>query len=66
MIFGYFLIGRPQGGAPTFLNGISYLLLSCSHYDYPIDGGLLDGPVYGSIFRNLKYIHLNDPEIIQV
>src|SRR5690606_25618324 len=27
-------------------------------YQYPIDGGLVDGPVYGSIFGNLRGIHL--------
>jgi hypothetical protein len=32
------------------------------HHDYPINGGLLDGPVYGSIFRNLKYVHLKEPD----
>ena len=32
------------------------------HHDFPIDGGLLDGPVYGSIYRNLKYVHLKEPD----
>lgn len=27
-------------------------------YSYPIDGGLIDGPVYGSIYNNLKSIQL--------
>ena len=31
-------------------------------YDYEIDGGLLDGPVYGSIYRSLKYISLVDED----
>ncbi|MBM4174947.1 MAG: cellulase [Ignavibacteria bacterium] len=32
-------------------------------YNYPIDGGLVDGPVYGSIFNNLIGIKLyNDDE----
>ncbi len=30
--------------------------------NYPIDGGLVDGPVYGSIFRNLIGITLNEPD----
>jgi hypothetical protein len=29
---------------------------------YPIDGGLVDGPVSGSIFNNLIGIRLNDPD----
>jgi len=32
------------------------------HHDFPIDGGLLDGPVYGSIFQNLKYVHLKESD----
>ena len=28
-------------------------------HNYPIDGGLVDGPVYGSIFASLKGIHLS-------
>lgn len=31
-------------------------------YTYPIDGGLVDGPVYGSIFNNLKGITLYNPD----
>ncbi|MGV3505096.1 MAG: glycoside hydrolase family 9 protein [Adhaeribacter sp.] len=31
-------------------------------YQYPIDGGLVDGPVYGSIYRNLKGIALSGPD----
>lgn len=31
-------------------------------YHYPIDGGLVDGPVYGSIYRNLIGIHLKAPD----
>jgi endoglucanase len=30
--------------------------------NYPIDGGLVDGPVYGSIYKNLIGITLNDPD----
>ena len=29
---------------------------------YPIDGGLVDGPVYTSIYKNLIGIRLNDPD----
>lgn len=29
---------------------------------YPIDGGLVDGPVYGNIFKNLIGITLNEPD----
>ena len=31
-------------------------------YKYPIDGGLVDGPVYGSIYKNLIGIKLNDAD----
>jgi endoglucanase len=31
-------------------------------YGYPIDGGLVDGPVYGSIFNALIGIHLSKPD----
>lgn len=31
-------------------------------YKYPIDGGLVDGPVYGNIYKNLIGIKLNDPD----
>ncbi len=30
--------------------------------NYPIDGGLVDGPVYGSIYKNLIGITLHDPD----
>jgi peptidoglycan/xylan/chitin deacetylase (PgdA/CDA1 family) len=30
--------------------------------NYPIDGGLVDGPVYGSIYSNLIGIQLKDPD----
>lgn len=30
--------------------------------DYPIDGGLVDGPVYGSIYKNLIGINLYEPD----
>ena len=30
--------------------------------NYPIDGGLVDGPVYGSIYNNLIGIQLNAPD----
>jgi len=31
-------------------------------YGYPIDGGLIDGPVAASIFQNLKGVHLSRPD----
>jgi peptidoglycan/xylan/chitin deacetylase (PgdA/CDA1 family) len=31
-------------------------------YRYPIDGGLIDGPVYGRIFSSLKGVHLADKD----
>ncbi len=31
-------------------------------YKYPIDGGLVDGPVYGSIYKNLRGITLYNPD----
>lgn len=30
--------------------------------NYPVDGGLVDGPVYGSIYKNLIGITLNEPD----
>ncbi|MBT1704122.1 glycoside hydrolase family 9 protein [Chryseosolibacter indicus] len=30
--------------------------------NYPIDGGLVDGPVYTRIYKSLIGIHLNDPD----
>lgn len=31
-------------------------------YHYPLDGGLVDGPVYGSIFHNLRRLKLLHPD----
>ena len=31
-------------------------------YQYPLDGGLVDGPVYGSIYKNLIGITLHQPD----
>jgi len=31
-------------------------------YNYPIDGGLVDGPVYGSIYNGLIGVHLSKPD----
>lgn len=31
-------------------------------HDYPIDGGLVDGPVYGDIFKSLIGIHLHEED----
>jgi hypothetical protein len=36
---------------------------SLSHLkQYPLDGGLVDGPVYGSIYKNLIGLALNNPD----
>jgi len=32
------------------------------HYGYQLDGGLIDGPVYGSIYNSLKYVHLKSED----
>jgi peptidoglycan/xylan/chitin deacetylase (PgdA/CDA1 family) len=32
------------------------------HYGYQLDGGLIDGPVYGSIYKSLKYVHLKNED----
>jgi len=52
------IIGFPENGiyAKDPHSAFTY------HYNYPINGGLLDGPVYGSIYRNLKYVHLKKPD----
>ncbi len=52
------VVGMPAGGvtARDPHSSLSHL------YDYPVDGGLLDGPVYGSIFNRLQYIHLTDSD----
>jgi hypothetical protein len=31
-------------------------------YDYPINGGLVDGPVYTKIFENLLGLELHEPD----
>jgi endoglucanase len=31
-------------------------------YHYPLDGGLVDGPVYGSIFKSLRGLNLSKPD----
>jgi endoglucanase len=52
------VVGLPAGGvtAEDPHSSFSYL------YNFPVDGGLLDGPVYGSIYSNLRYIHLTKPD----
>lgn len=48
------VVGLPaEGDTPTDTHSAFTHL-----YQYPIDGGLVDGPVYGSIFNNLKGIKL--------
>lgn len=32
------------------------------NYNIPVSGGLVDGPVYGSIFKSLKGVHLSKPD----
>ena len=53
-----FVYGLP-GGADTPVDPHS----AFTHLkNYPIDGGLVDGPVYGSIYRNLIGITLMEPD----
>lgn len=36
---------------------------SLSHlYHYPLDGGLVDGPIFGSIYKRMQGLKLNDPD----
>ncbi|MDP4211842.1 MAG: glycoside hydrolase family 9 protein [Bacteroidota bacterium] len=37
-------------------SSLSYL------YHYPLDGGMVDGPVYGSIYKNLRGLKLFEPD----
>lgn len=50
--------GLPEKGeTPTEPHSsLSYL------YHYPLDGGLVDGPVYGSIYNNLRGLKLFQPD----
>ena len=50
--------GLPSNGdTPTDPHSsFSYL------YHYPLDGGLVDGPVYGSIYKNLRGLKLLHPD----
>ena len=52
------IIGLPEGGvtAKDPHSSLSHL------YGFSIDGGLLDGPVYNSIYRRQQYVHLNEPD----
>lgn len=47
--------GLPSNGDTPKFPHSSLTLLN----QYPLDGGLVDGPVYGSIFRNLKGLKLD-------
>ena len=47
--------GLPENGDTPKYPHSSFSLL----YQYPLDGGLVDGPVYGSIFKNLKGLTLS-------
>ncbi|MDQ6480038.1 glycoside hydrolase family 9 protein [Dyadobacter sp. LHD-138] len=46
-----------DGDTPKFPHSSLTLL-----YKYPLDGGLVDGPVYGSIFKNLKGLTLSQKD----
>ncbi len=46
-----------DGDTPRFPHSSLTLL-----YKYPLDGGLVDGPVYGSIFKNLKGLTLSQED----
>ncbi|HEY9560325.1 MAG TPA: glycoside hydrolase family 9 protein, partial [Anseongella sp.] len=48
------IVGLPQNGDTPADPHSAFTAL----HDFPIDGGLIDGPVYGSIFNNLRGIHL--------
>jgi hypothetical protein len=50
--------GIPEGGEyPVDVHTSVYAMTGME-----IPGGLLDGPVYGSIFRNLQGLYMNDPD----
>lgn len=50
--------GIPEGGEyPVDVHTSVYAMTGME-----IPGGLLDGPVYGSIFRNLLGLYMNDPD----
>jgi peptidoglycan/xylan/chitin deacetylase (PgdA/CDA1 family) len=50
--------GLPQGGDTPVHPHSSFNYL----YNYPLDGALVDGPVYGSIFKSLKGLTLFLPD----
>jgi endoglucanase len=52
------VIGYPQQGVTPSDSHSAFSNL----YDMPVDGGLVDGPVYGSIFRSLKYVALREDD----
>jgi peptidoglycan/xylan/chitin deacetylase (PgdA/CDA1 family) len=52
------VIGFPEGGVSAQDPHSSFTHL----YDYKIDGGLLDGPVYGSIYRTQQYVQLTEED----
>jgi hypothetical protein len=50
--------GIPEGGEfPVDVHTSVYAMTGME-----VQGGLLDGPVYGSIFRNLQGLYMNDPD----
>lgn len=52
------IIGLPDGGVYPKDPHSAFTHL----YNYPIDGGLIDGPVYSSIYKNLKYVSLAEED----
>ncbi|MBD3224563.1 MAG: polysaccharide deacetylase family protein [Caldithrix sp.] len=52
------IIGLPQDGVYPRDPHSAFSHL----YDYPQDGGLIDGPVYTSIFNRLKGVHLSEAD----
>jgi len=52
------VIGLPADG--TFPNDPHSAFSNL--YNYQLDGGLIDGPVYGTIFHNLKYVALREED----
>lgn len=52
------IVGLPQGGVTPRDPHSAFTHV----YGYPVDGGLVDGPVYTSIFRSLKGVTLYAPD----
>lgn len=52
------IVGLPSNGDYPLYPHSAFSQL----YHYPIDGGLVDGPVYTSIFKNLRGVHLGQED----